>query len=82
MEEMNLRYILGSSSATIFCIELEESFPYHINSEVSATDIDELCHVGYIFFFLQGNIQIFHDGEWGTICDDEWDLYDAKIGNM
>ena len=73
MEEMNLRYILGSSSATIFCIELEESLPYHI---------DELCHVGYIVFFLQGNIQIFHDGEWGTICDDEWDLYDAKIGNM
>ena len=73
MEEMNLRYILGSSSATIFCIEREGSLPYHI---------DELCHVGYIFFFLQGNIQIFHDGEWGTICDDEWDLYDAKIGNM
>ena len=73
MEEMNLRYILGSSSATIFCMEQVGSLPCHI---------DELCHVGYIFFFLQGNIQIFHDGEWGTICDDEWDLYDAKIGNM
>ena len=70
---MNLRYVLGSISATMFSIEQVGSLPYHI---------DKLCHVRKIFFFLQGNIQIFHDGEWGTICDDEWDLYDAKIGNI
>ena len=34
-----------------------------------------------VYFHVKGNIQIFHDGEWGTICDDEWDLYEAKIGN-
>ena len=28
---------------------------------------------------LKGNVQIFHDGQWGTICDDEWDLYEAQI---
>ena len=27
----------------------------------------------------QGNVQIYHDGEWGSICDDEWDLYEANI---
>ena len=24
-------------------------------------------------------MQIYHDGEWGSICDDEWDLYEANI---
>eukprot|EP00094_Tigriopus_californicus_P014360 TCALIF_13928-PA protein Name:"Similar to lgals3bpb Galectin-3-binding protein B (Danio rerio)" AED:0.37 eAED:0.37 QI:0/0/0/0.25/1/1/4/0/226 len=27
----------------------------------------------------EGNIQIFHMGEWGSICDDEWDAVEAKI---
>lgn len=27
----------------------------------------------------EGNVQIFHMGEWGSICDDEWDSYEAAI---
>ena len=30
-------------------------------------------------FVLQGNLEIFHKGEWGSICDDEWDTYDANV---
>lgn len=26
-----------------------------------------------------GNVEILHDGSWGAICDDEWDLAEAKI---
>ncbi len=28
---------------------------------------------------MQGNIEVFHDGEWGGICDDEWDEGEARI---
>ncbi|ODM95010.1 Galectin-3-binding protein B [Orchesella cincta] len=24
-------------------------------------------------------VEIFHDERWGSICDDEWDLEDAKV---
>ncbi|KAG8187339.1 hypothetical protein JTE90_011701 [Oedothorax gibbosus] len=27
----------------------------------------------------EGNVEIFHVGQWGSICDDEWDITEAKI---
>jgi lysyl oxidase-like protein 2/3/4 len=29
--------------------------------------------------FFQGNIEIFHFGEWGSICDDEFDDSEARV---
>ncbi|XP_058272777.1 deleted in malignant brain tumors 1 protein-like [Hemibagrus wyckioides] len=69
---------LGSESSITQCSHNGFGFQFCLHGEDTGVTCSVIRLIGGTDS-CSGRVEILHDDQWGTVCDDDWDLNDAEV---